>query len=156
MSLERTIQVPCPECGHEQPMRIWETITAPINPEARADLLEGRLHRFECASCGEVAQLAAPLLYHDLERRFLAQYLPFEAIDDEFLQQFNHEGEERFALVGFEGSPLDPNDPRTAYFSRPHFVFDLDELVRYVRFREALHDYHERQEKADGSTDPTA
>jgi predicted RNA-binding Zn-ribbon protein involved in translation (DUF1610 family) len=154
MSLERTLSVPCPECGHEQPMRIWETITAQISPEAREDLLEGRLHRFECAKCGEIALLAAPLLYHDLERRFLAQYMPFEAIDDEFLRQFNHEGEERFALGGFEGAPLDANDPRTAYFSRPHFVFDLDELVRYVQFREALHAFHEREDKEGTGDEP--
>ena len=82
MSLESQTNVQCPKCGDNQAVTVWRSLNADVSPEAREDLLAGRINVFDCAKCECKAGLGVPLLYHDMRRQFLVQFHPFEALDD--------------------------------------------------------------------------
>lgn len=95
------------------------------------------MNHFACPKCDQKGYLLVSLLYHDMDRKFLVQYHPFPAIQsNEFLGQFDLNGHVR----------LDPSkltqtiDRKLKYFSDLHVVFDMAELIRYIVFRERLHD----------------
>jgi predicted RNA-binding Zn-ribbon protein involved in translation (DUF1610 family) len=133
MSIERPVDLACPHCGHEQ--------SVVVSPHARDELFAGRINVFLCESCGQNAVISIPLLYHDMKRRFTVQFYPFEALDDdEFVQGFDPDGTNRQHSDAF---PLDLA-PQVKldmeYLRRPHIVFDMGELTRYVLFREHIFD----------------
>ncbi|HNQ74228.1 MAG TPA: CpXC domain-containing protein [Verrucomicrobiota bacterium] len=65
MSLPCQIEVTCRSCGNKQSLTFWQTLNASLNPEAKAALLDGSLHRFRCAHCGAEDEVLYPILYHD-------------------------------------------------------------------------------------------
>ena len=118
-------------------MTIYKSINATKDPEARKTLLEGRLNYFACPKCDQKGYLLVSLLYHDMDRKFLVQYHPYPAVrSDEFLDGFEPDGRVR----------LDPSklaaeiDRKLKYFRDLHVCFDMAELIRYIVFRERLHD----------------
>ena len=81
-----------------------------------------------------------PLLYHDMRRQFLVQFHPFEALDaPEFFDEYDARGE---SVAALKMSRMAPGGGME-YASRVHVVFQMSELVRYVVFRERLHDHHQ-------------
>ena len=138
MSLERPVALDCPECGHGQTVIVWDSLNADVSPEARAELLEGRINVFLCTACGQRIMLSVPLLYHDMTRKFVVQFYPFEAVNDgAFLDRFDDEGRATTVLKACGVLALDPQG-LMGYMARPHLVFRMSELLRYVRFRERL------------------
>jgi hypothetical protein len=139
MSRERPIKLECPNCGLAQTAIVWDSLNANVNPEAREALFEGKINVFVCEACGHQARLDAPLLYHDMVRRFVVQYYSFEMImDGEFLERFDADGTVRsFANAARIGLPPDAA-AAMAYMAHPHLVFDMNELIRYIHFREAV------------------
>jgi predicted RNA-binding Zn-ribbon protein involved in translation (DUF1610 family) len=131
MSVRDTVEAKCPACGEESSVTVWRAINATNDPDARELLLAGSVNVFSCPKCRYESLLDIDLLYHDMERKFSVQYYPFERLaDDGFLEAFDAEGR----LAG----PLDlPGNAE--YLRRPHIVFELGELVRYIAFRERLH-----------------
>lgn len=145
MSLERPIDLECPNCGLAQTAVVWDSLNADVSPEAREALFEGKINVFACEACGHQARLDAPLLYHDMARRFVVQYYPFEMIADaEFLERFDADGEVRSVVDAVRASLLPDAGAAMAYMARPHLVLDMDELIRYIQFREAVHDTRQR------------
>lgn len=71
MSLKQVIQYSCPMCGATQPFTIWNSLNSFVDPEARTNLLAGRLFEFVCDRCTESSGINYPLLYHDPERHFM-------------------------------------------------------------------------------------
>jgi len=129
MTLAASEKLECPSCGHEQEVMVWSTINAELNPELRTMLFEGKINMAECGECGFKAFLGAPLLYHDMRRRFCVQFYPRQAIEsDEFLGAF--EPSYPVALRGMA--------EEAGYLARPHLVFDMDDLVNCVDFYERL------------------
>lgn len=122
----------CPECGHEQETTVWESINTSISPELKESLLKAEINMFHCDTCQHKAFIAAPLLYHDMDAKFCVQYYPPEALDDaNFYEQFSDRG---FLADGIGV----PNIKGVAYLYRPHIVFDMDEMLRYIKFRDRL------------------
>ena len=74
-----------------------------------------------------------------MERKFCVQYFPYESMNEkDFLEQFTKDGqitEPKFAR------PIPQiQRQRSGYLLKPHIVFDLNEMIRYVHFREKLHE----------------
>ena len=131
MSLDETAEIACPECGDAREVALVHAVNASLEPEGREALLEGRLNQFLCESCGFQARLPIPLFYHDMDLQYCAHYFPFEAVDDaEALSNFNADGS--MDIQPPEGMPF------LSYVSEPHVVFSMEDLVRYVVFRERL------------------
>ena len=118
-------------------MTIYKSINATQDPEARKALLEGRVNRFVCGKCDHKGYLLVSFLYHDMDRQFLVQYHPFPAVQsDEFLKDFEVSGRPRLE----SGKLAAEIDRKLKYFSEMHIVFDMAEMMRYIIFRERLHE----------------
>ena len=71
MSSTRFETVTCPSCGVQGSVEVIESLNGTLNPGQRRALLAGELLLFRCASCGQEARIDFPLLYHDMNARFM-------------------------------------------------------------------------------------
>lgn len=135
MSLHTLEKIQCPECGHSQEMLVWQSLNVSLDPEAQKDLLEGKINVLDCSKCHHKTFINTPFVYHDMHLEFYIDYVPFEQIgsNDFFLKYTFHPD-------GFPSmeEQEDMGIPSDCYLRTPHIVFDMQELVRYVIFRELL------------------
>lgn len=144
MSVREQVEAVCPACGAESQVSVWRSVNVTLDPDAKAQLLAGTMNVFSCPKCRYESLLDTDLLYHDMERGFCVQYYPYERLgDDGFLANFSIDGAPRLSLPGGEALPGE-----AGYLTRPHIVFEMGELVRYVAFRDRLF------ELATGGTPP--
>jgi len=88
-----TLMLACPQCSAESPYDVWQSINTAQEPHMREHLLEGKINIFECPKCGTKSMIPASLLYHDPDRKIIAQYYPSESMKEEnFFSQFDPEG----------------------------------------------------------------
>jgi hypothetical protein len=76
-------------------------------------------------------------MYHDVENHYCVQYYPIGSIETpEFFKDFSGDG---FLIGASSSKKLAPNSlfASSDYIFKPHIVFDIQELVRYIIFREA-------------------
>jgi hypothetical protein len=135
MSIRRNQRISCPYCGKKFEMLLWDVINADLSPDAKEALLAGRLHKADCPICKKAVRVNKDFLYHDMVREFFVYYFPFEAVNDKSLfDSFSIDGNLNLntSLISEKQIPK--------YFKKVHYVFDMDELVRYIRFREKLAD----------------
>jgi len=139
LSIHENQTVNCPKCAHEQNADIWSSINVSLNPEGRNKLFDGEINRFKCEKCGYEALIPAPLLYHDPNRKFAVHYFPPESIKKvKFLEQFDLYGKLTV------GDKLDFDIPE--YMLDIQIVFNMDELITYVIFREMLLEFHQQNQ----------
>ncbi len=128
MSIVDTIKISCPKCNKTQSVGVWRSLNVSHTPELRDKLLCGEINIFRCESCNISAIINSPLLYHDMERKYCVQYFSPNKIEDyKFYDIFTIDGK----LNGV---------PENIYLSAPHIVFDLNEMIRYIKFRDKLFD----------------
>jgi hypothetical protein len=127
------MKLQCPGCGHPRELTVWSSLNASLDPEARQALLNDNINTFVCGQCRKKVFYSIELLYHDMTLGFCVQYYPPGAIDhDGFYNYFTPEG----TIDLGDAAAKCPDGG--GYVARPHIVFDMAELVRYVRFRERL------------------
>ena len=130
----------CPQCVHTQEMTVWSSLNVTVDPDLKDRLYAGEINVFECDNCASKAHINAPLLYHDMTQQFCVQLYDIEMLgDSDFLRQFNSDGS-----ITMEGIP-EEFAKSDNYLLRPHIVFDMYEMVRYVKFRDSIA-YHEDNE----------
>ncbi|MBM3322686.1 hypothetical protein FJY69_04335 [candidate division WOR-3 bacterium] len=135
MSVKDSCEVRCPSCSHEEQVEVWRSMNTGQDPDAKELLLAHQVNVFRCPSCGYESLIDIDFLYHDPEQGFCVQFYPFDQLaDDNFLASFDLEGRPAVDLPGHFQVP-----DSMAYLTRPHIVFDMAELVRYVAFRDRLH-----------------
>lgn len=143
MSKKNKVRISCPNCSEEQSIIIWESLNATLDPEAKQDLFERRVNLFICIECDFELQLSAELLYHDMEKEFCVLYYPFEGIERAGLfSKFNKRG----GLLGRSRGFVEEEGKAYDYMKDIHVVFDMDELIRYVTFRDKLSDSYKVME----------
>lgn len=81
MSKERQEKITCPECGQECEITIWDSLNADIDPEAKAQLLNGTLFRFHCDKCGHESNLQYSILYHDMTNSAMVYFVHPDAVE---------------------------------------------------------------------------
>ena len=126
-------ELECSHCGFKQNVNIWESINVSLDPDLRQRLFQGQINVFKCQKCEKETFISVPLFYHDMEKGFSVQFFPLDWLQDEslLLDAFTREGELNTGLFQL---------PETSdYIKRTHIVFDMDELLRYVVFREKLY-----------------
>lgn len=123
----------CPQCGNMQETMVWSSLNITIDPDLKDRLYAGGINVLECEDCGNRARIKVPLLYHDMTKQFCVQLYDIEMLDDyDFLLQFKSDGS--IAMVGIPEEFAKSGN----YLTRPHIVFDMDEMVRYVEFRDRI------------------
>lgn len=151
MSKKNEIEVVCPHCEEKQNVIVWSSLNITLDPEARERLLKNRINRISCENCEKELPLRIGLLYHDMERGFCVQYFPIEMIVKEnTAARFNRYGNLK---SGFNPKDGGENTKPFNYMDHIHIVFSMEELVRYVIFREKLFDdYRASHQKTSSST----
>jgi len=123
----------CPRCGNKQAATLWKSLDVALDPELKEQLFAAKINLFECEKCEEKAHMNTPLLYHDQTQRFCVQFYPPELVDDPaFLRQFNPD-----ASLTMEGVP-DEIKEEAPYMTTPHIVFDMNDMLRYLVFRDQI------------------
>jgi hypothetical protein len=128
MSVSEKITMKCPGCGAEQSATVWKSLDATSDPAIREALFAWEINVFVCSECDFRAQLPVGLLYIDPSKRFSVQYYPVDALGrDEFYGNFRQDGE-----------PIEDTDNKSddVTATKPHMVFDMAEMMRYIVFRE--------------------
>jgi hypothetical protein len=127
--------ITCPECGHRQVIVLWRKIDGGLDPELRDLLVDGELNVFRCEVCAiEAFYTLGTILYTDSARRYAVQYYAPAILEHDELMIHTFDGEGRVASDG-------PLEGWAGWYDQdaPHVVFDFDEMIRYIRFRERLH-----------------
>jgi|GEM_PF-470581 len=132
MSQSSKLDIPCPTCNTMVSVEVWHSLNAQIDPEAKGDLLQGKINTFQCGSCGYRALLPAEFLYHDMENKFCVQLIPFVAMNNNrTLDRFTNDGQ---LDMSFNLAPVNINN----YFQNIRIVFGMEELIHYIIFRDKL------------------
>ncbi len=133
MSSQSPHELHCSHCGNKQETMIWDSLNVTLDPDLKKKLYAAEINQFNCEKCKKTSFINAPLLYHDMTQEFCVQYYPPEALQDaNFFRQFKSDGS-RIT----KGLPA-KLAKKTSYLLHPHIVFDLNEMIRYVAFRDIL------------------
>ena len=133
MSKMKQIEIECPKCGEKHQVDYWESINVDLNPSLRKQLFDADVNFFSCEFCDYEAMVNGPLFYHDMTRKFCVQYLPEYWLEDVANFECYHTDGSLETFVNF-------NTMGIGHRSRPHVVFDIEEMLRYILFREMLYD----------------
>jgi hypothetical protein len=137
LSIHEKRIINCPKCQQEKSVTVWSSINSALDPQGRSRLFDGEINRFKCTKCSYESLIPTPLLYHDPERQIAAHYFPPESMKKtEFLDQFDRYG--KFVVT----AEVDFDVPE--HLKDVHVVFNMNELVSYIIFREMLLEYHQQ------------
>jgi len=136
-------KIKCPLCSSKITVILYDTINATLSPKKRLELLKGNINVPECPVCKKTFRVGKPLLYHDMVRNFMVWYYPFESIKHrKFFDEFSADGHlDDNAGLAEEEIP--------EYAKNVHYVFSMDEMVRYILFREKLAKVKEKTDKKE-------
>ncbi|MGQ9681152.1 MAG: CpXC domain-containing protein [Anaerolineae bacterium] len=120
------MQIQCPRCHTAYTAPVVNMIDARLNPQLKAALLAGLLNRTQCPSCGSVAVMSVPLIYHDPDKELLLVLVPSE---------LNLSSERQQRLIGGLVQAIMssvPADERKGYFLRPQTLLTMQGLIEKV------------------------
>ncbi|SFE29057.1 CpXC protein [Peptostreptococcaceae bacterium pGA-8] len=80
MSMKCKETVTCPECGQEQDFIVWHSLNGDLNPEAKQQLLDGKLFHFECSNCGHRSNVDYGMLYHDMTNQVMVYFADEDSV----------------------------------------------------------------------------
>lgn len=123
----------CAHCGNMQETMIYSSLNVTLDPELKEKLYATEVNVLECEECDEKTWFSTPLLYHDMTAQIYVQFYDPDLLDDpEFLRRFNSDGS-----LDMKGIPVSlPTEGD--YLRRPHIVFNMREMVLYVKFRDSI------------------
>lgn len=75
MSSQTPTSITCPRCKNVGEFVTWQSLNVDLNPKEKEKLLSGELTTFTCGKCGHSAEVAYPLLYHDMSRQLMIYLL---------------------------------------------------------------------------------
>lgn len=93
MSMQNEITLTCKDCGHSQKFTMWNSVNVTLNPELNDKIKNQSLFKFKCEECGEEFIVEYPILYHDVNNKFMVQYLP-DTAPQEDVEKFEKERED--------------------------------------------------------------
>lgn len=120
---------------------MWRSLNVQMDPEAKKELLRGKINLFHCNSCSFEAYVPVGLLYNDMRKEFLVQLYTLPIKDDnDFFEMFTDDAQ----LKSVRDMPPSISNLVSPYFKNVHIVLAMDELIRYVTFRDRLAEYKAR------------
>ena len=93
------------------------------------------IYNYKCEECGKKALINLVFVYHDMEKRFCVQCCPFERVkrkDKQLAEMYAIDVKLKY-LDNFQPPEM------MEYLLDPHIVLSLEEMVRYVQFRDLLY-----------------
>jgi transcription elongation factor Elf1 len=136
MTLMAKETIPCPACGLEQEIEVYQTINADITPELVDRLFDGKINVFNCTSCGHRAFVNQPLLFNDMRKEQKIQYFPVDWLNadiDSVCEQY------RELMAELEKFRSDFGFMAKSFREMSiHVVFYLDEMIAQIKFKRHL------------------
>ena len=81
MSKSHVEKINCKHCGKEIELTIWDSVNATLDPDLREKLIvRGDFYEYKCPHCGMVETNTYPILYHDMERKFMVYSGPLSDV----------------------------------------------------------------------------
>lgn len=68
--------VTCPKCAQQSTVELICSVNTEEEPQVRQQLLADEFFRWKCRKCGFQTKLLHPLLYNDLQNKFMVYYIP--------------------------------------------------------------------------------
>lgn len=75
MSLEQKETITCPHCQKEGEFKIFSSVNTNINPELKEKIITGEIFVYKCPHCSEETLINYGMLYHDVEKHLMVQYV---------------------------------------------------------------------------------
>lgn len=146
MSKMAECEIICPECNTKQKITYWESINVDVDEELKKELMEGNINVIKCSNCDFSTFLEYPLFYHDMTKQYCVQYYPSEMLYNpiSYVNIFSGMTKDGKKVIP-SNWPIDPERLGSSYILEPHIVFDIEEMKRYVLFREYLWHIHEQK-----------
>lgn len=135
MSSHACIEVECPSCKAKQDIILWQSVNVTRDPELKEQLFTGRINYFMCSACDFEGFISAPLVYEDMAMKICVNYVPVGYLDDEeyLKRSFTPDAKIHLDLHTDTAHIADME-----HFRNAHIVFSMEELIRYVLFRDRL------------------
>lgn len=89
MALEHVEKIVCKECSCEYDVTVYESVNGAFDMQAEEKLLKGELFTHVCPKCGYVTSLSYPMLYHNMDKRFMIHICPVEDDVEECVKNIN-------------------------------------------------------------------
>ena len=135
MSRSKTEIISCPKCGYEQKVEVWTSINVTLDSSLREKLFNRELNSFKCIICNYITEIETSLLYHDMTRGFAVQFYPFIYLEEkDFIEEHIYNFNKFDEIV--KSRPVH----MPVYIFKPHIVFSLEEMCRYVVYKEKLYE----------------
>lgn len=122
----QVVQLTCPNCGTPMRAQIVTFIDVGQQPQLKSYLLSGQMNAAPCSNCGNVAMIAAPLVYHDPDKQLFLTHFP---------QQLNAKPQDQERFIGEATSLLMRTLPAEApkgYVLAPKRFLTLNSLIEAV------------------------
>ena len=140
MSRKETVQISCPNCGHQFQKDVWTLIDVDTEPYLKTALVTGLLNLTRCRKCNYEYFLALPLVYHEASTKRVWCYIPGEmgkpserellavSMVEELRQDLN-------AMLRKLGRDLTTIQTETvfSYLQSPRIFDDMNEIVEELR-----------------------
>ena len=85
--------VTCPKCGQKTAVDIMCSVNSKSEPDVRDTLFDESFFRWKCKKCGFTTKLLHPLLYSDIDNRFMVYFIPnverSQIIDEKLEKEFS-------------------------------------------------------------------
>lgn len=88
MSKSRIVEMECPKCGKKQKFEVHDSINVTLDPDLSDKLLDGSIFNIKCDSCGYEESTLYPILYNNMEKKYMIQLCPPEEVDH-YKEMFN-------------------------------------------------------------------
>ena len=143
MSLPREVKFKCQNCGKTYEGMIWDTVNSMITPEMKPHVMDLSIFTKTCPHCHEENPVLYPILYHQMEDKFMVQFMQDNRISD-FMSNLP-DNVNPWKLSQDDGYYIRiANDPYS--FAEKIMLFDnkMDdravELVKFALLRRVVHE----------------
>lgn len=76
MSEKLTRYIPCPKCSQQSETEILCSLNTVTEPNAHRFIFDESIFRWKCPKCGFRKKMLHPLLYNDINNKFMIYYIP--------------------------------------------------------------------------------
>lgn len=116
----------CPRCRQPVVVDMEQLFDASSDPQAKQRLLSGNYNLIRCQNCGYEGNMAAPLVYHDVDKELLLTYFP-----PELGLPVNEQERLIGPMINQVVSRL-PAEKRKAYLFRPQTMLTMQTMVEKI------------------------